>query len=78
MSDKHVRSGKPVYARPTLAMRLAFAWVAIVCSGTLLGGGLGLFEMQARGAAAAHAQPLSRAANDAPASASAYELVAAE
>lgn len=78
MSDEQIRTGKPVFARPTLRMRMAFAWIAVVCSSTLLGGVLGLFEMQSRGAAAAHPPAVARAANDAPTSVSAlpskYEI----
>jgi hypothetical protein len=66
MSDEQIRTEKPVFARPTLRMRLAFAWIAVVCSSTLLGGGLGLFEMQSRGAAAARAQVLAESASHAP------------
>ena len=66
MSDESSRTKKPVFARPTLRMRLTFAWIAILCSSTLIGGGLGLFEMQSRGAAAAHAQALAESTSDAP------------
>lgn len=60
MSDEQIRTEKPVFARPPLRTRLAFAWVAVVCSSTLIGSGLGLFEMQARRATAIHSRALAQ------------------
>jgi len=55
-------SHQPYYAKPSGAVKAAVALVAVLVSGTLLGGMLGLFEMHSEDAAFARAslkaQPL--------------------
>ena len=54
MNKTNASAPVPHYARPSLATRIALAWAAVACSAFVICAGLGLFEMQARAANAAH------------------------
>ena len=53
MNDQNPRSHRPDFAHPSTPARTSLAFVAFLISGALLGGLLGLFEMQSRAAAMA-------------------------
>jgi hypothetical protein len=55
MNNLNSRLNRPEFARPGAGARVALSFVAFLISGALLGGLLGLFEMQSSSAAMARA-----------------------
>jgi hypothetical protein len=53
MNDLNPRPHRPDFAHPSTPARTSLAFVAFLISGALLGGLLGLFEMQSSAAATA-------------------------